>query len=82
MESHSPEELGVVKRVRMEGVTFFHLKAAIKTISTMEILVSRIVMVTMMGTIGGNTKTVTLIMEGTGGMMTETDVKASHGPHD
>ena len=78
MESHSPEELGVVKRVRMEGVTFFHLKAAIKTISTMEILVSRIVMVT----IGGNTKTVTLIMEGTGGMMTETDVKASHGPHD
>ena len=57
MESHSPAELGVVKRVRMEGVrvTFFHLKAAIKTISTMEILVSRIVMVT----IGGNTMTIT-----------------------
>ena len=37
---------------------------------------------TMIVTIGGNTMTVTLIMGGTSGMMTETDVKASHGPHD
>ena len=59
MESHHPAELGVVKRVRMEGVrvTFFHLTAAIKAISTMEILVSKIVMGTMMVTIGGNTVT-------------------------
>ena len=59
MESHHPAELGVVKRVRMEGVrvTFFHLTAAIKAISTMEILVSNIVMGTLMVTIGGNTVT-------------------------
>ena len=59
MESHHPAELEVVKRVRMEGVrvTFFHLTAAIKAINTMEILVSKIVMGTMMVTIGGNTVT-------------------------
>ena len=46
MESHHPTELGVVKRVRMEGVrvTFFVLTVAIEAISTMEILVSRLVM--------------------------------------
>ena len=39
MESHHPAELGVVKRVRMEGVrvTFFVLTVAIEAISTMEI---------------------------------------------
>ena len=59
MESHHPTELGVVKRVRMEGVrvTFFVLTVAIEAISTMEILVSKIVMGTMMVTIGGNTVT-------------------------
>ena len=51
MESHHPTELGVVKRVRMEGVrvTFFVLTVAIEAISTMEILVSRLVMGTMTG---------------------------------
>ena len=73
MESCHPAELEGVMRVRI-GVTFLILTVTRGTISVIGTLMSRAAMGTRMVTIGENIVTINLIMEVTGGVMTETDI--------